>query len=647
MGHFRFLLNTSLRTKVLVPVIACMVALSATTVIVVKQRLTQQFEQQAGEALTTANAEFLNLQQTRSEDLLLRFHNLPNEPRYRAAFQLGDPATLRQPLTDLLTEQDSDIVFYTTAAKQVLDTEERDPAISAPAFQAAAAPAIARALTGHAAVDTVSVSEHLYHVVCIPVNVSGQPIGVLTLGLEIGNSEAQKFSQLARSQIALLAGGHVVASTLSGAGANAEIANIYGTLRSDDTTSGRPQLQQVFWGGEHYFGMAGTFKSLTSDKTLGYVLLSSYEQSLYAMRQTKELLLLASMCALLISGAVVWWVIRKTTQPLLDLRESVEAVGRGDLSRRLSIKYQDECGKLAGVYNRMADNLKESRDQLEKAHAELVESSRLAGMAEIASGVMHNVNNVLTSINIASSLVTESVKHSKAINLVKVVGLLREHEGDLGQFLTQDPKGKQAYSYLGALSEHLLQEQQALLKELTQIQQGTRHIEEIVRAQQNFSKLSGVVETLKVADVIGDALKMSVTGKNGIRIVKEVPEEMTVTVEKHKVLQILVNLMRNAKQACDASAADVKTLTIRATNGGEFVHLAVSDNGMGIDPANMSRIFSHGFTTKKDGHGFGLHSSAAAAKQLGGLLRVNSDGVGKGATFTLDLPVKPAPAQQN
>jgi signal transduction histidine kinase len=634
---------------VLVPVIACMVALIATTVLVVDQRVTRQFERQARETLTIANAEFLNLEQTRSEDLVLRFHNLPNEPRYRAAFQLGDPATLRQPLTDLLAEQDADVVFYTTAAKQILATEQRDSAISSPAFQTAAAPAMQQALTGRAAVDTVFVGEHLYHVVCIPVKVSGQPIGALTLGLEIGKAEAEKISQLTRSEIALLADGHVVTSTISGAGANAEIADIYRTLRKDkaDSGSGSLHIEPVFWGGDHYFEMAGTFKSLTSDKALGYVLLSSYDTPLYAARQTKQLLLIVSVFAIFIGVTIVWWVIRKTTQPLLDLKESVEAVGRGDLSRRVSIKYHDECGELAAVYNRMAENLKESRDQLEKAHAELLESSRLAGMAEIAAGVMHNVNNVLTSINIASSLLTESVKHSKAANLGKVVSLLREHEANLGQFLTQDPKGQQAYSYLGALSEHLVQEQQALLKELGQIQQGTKHIEEIVHAQQNLARISGVVETLKVTDVISDALKMSVTEKNGINIVKEVPENMTVTVEKHKVLQILVNLMRNAKQACDAVPGEMKTLTIRATNGGEFVHLAVSDTGMGIDPANLPRIFAHGFTTKKDGHGFGLHSSAAAAKQLGGALRVTSDGPGKGATFTLDLPLKPATAQQN
>ncbi len=642
MNRLRFLLNTSLRIKVLVPVIACMVALIATTVFVVNHRVTAQFEQQAKETLATADAEFLNLQKTRAEDLLLRFRNLPNEPRYRAAFQLGDPPTLHQPLVDLVGEQGADIVFYANHAKRVLASEKRDPAISSAAFETAAGPATEQALAGEPTVDTVFAGERLFHIVSIPVYVEHELIGVLTLGLETGNSEAQKFSQLTHSQITLLAGGRVVASTLPGPEAQEQIANIYATLRADKASRSSPPLKRAFLDGGHYFVMAGNFESLASDKTLGYVLLSSYEQPLYALQQTQRLLLIASLCAIFLGSAVIWWVIRKITQPLRDLRDSVEAVGRGDLSRRLTLKYQDECGELAEVYNRMADNLKQSREELDKTHAELMESSRLAGMAEIASGVIHNVRNVLTSINIASSLVTESVKNSKAVNLKKIVALLREHEVNLGEFLTKDPKGQQAMIYLGALSEHLVQEQEKLIKELGMIQEGTKHIEDIVRAQQSYARVSGFTETLKVGDVIQDALKMSVPSKGSVQIVKEIPEDLVVTVERHKMLQILVNLMRNAKQACDGSPDDAKRLTIRATNGDDFIHVAVSDTGMGIDPKNLDRIFSHGFTTKKDGHGFGLHSSAAAARQLGGALRVSSEGVGKGATFTLDLPVKPA-----
>ncbi len=118
-----------------------------------------------------------------------------------------------------------------------------------------------------------------------------------------------------------------------------------------------------------------------------------------------------------------------------------------------------------------------------------------------------------------------------------------------------------------------------------------------------------------------------------------------MTTEKHKVLQILVNLMRNAKYACDESGRNDKRLTVRLTNGDDRVRISVIDNGVGIPAENLTRIFNHGYTTRKDGHGFGLHSAALAARELGGALQVRSQGAGFGATFTLELPVHPPAAR--
>ena len=106
------------------------------------------------------------------------------------------------------------------------------------------------------------------------------------------------------------------------------------------------------------------------------------------------------------------------------------------------------------------------------------------------------------------------------------------------------------------------------------------------------------------------------------------------------MLQILINLLRNAKYACEASGKSDKQIVVRIANHAGGVQIAVTDNGVGIQPDHMTRIFSHGFTTKKNGHGFGLHSGALAARELGGALRVASDGPGQGATFTLELPQK-------
>lgn len=283
---------------------------------------------------------------------------------------------------------------------------------------------------------------------------------------------------------------------------------------------------------------------------------------------------------------------------------------------------------------------KQAEAELALTHRELLEKSRLAGMAEVATGVLHNVGNVLTSVNVASSCLADSLRNSKAVNLVKVVTLLREHAEDLGDYLTRDPRGMKLPGYLAQLADHLAGEQATALIELAQLQKNIGHIKDIVNMQQGFAKVSGLVETLPAADLMHEALRMNTSSlsRHDITVIREFDDVPAVTVERPKVLQILINLMHNAKHACDDSGRLDKRLTLRLTSDAWHVFLSVGDNGVGIGPENLTRIFAHGFTTKKSGHGFGLHSGALAAREMGGALSVHSDGPGHGATFTLALP---------
>jgi C4-dicarboxylate-specific signal transduction histidine kinase len=146
--------------------------------------------------------------------------------------------------------------------------------------------------------------------------------------------------------------------------------------------------------------------------------------------------------------------------------------------------------------------------------------------------------------------------------------------------------------------------------------------------------------------MVDDALRIEGPGLDrcSVAVERDFEPLPAILVEKHNVLQILLNLLRNAKQAMEeAQAAPDRRirLRIRKLDGGRL-SLAVEDNGVGIAPENLTRIFRHGFTTKADGHGFGLHSAALAAGQMGGSLRAESEGPGRGATFTLELPLKEA-----
>jgi PAS domain S-box-containing protein len=284
---------------------------------------------------------------------------------------------------------------------------------------------------------------------------------------------------------------------------------------------------------------------------------------------------------------------------------------------------------------------KQAEAQLRETHKQLLSLSHQAGMAEIATNMLHDVNNVLCSVNVASSMLAKSLRNSKAASLSKVVKLLHEHEGDLGAFLTSDPRGKELPGYLATLAGELIREQTAALKDLDDLQKNIEHIKHVVTVQQSLAKVPDSAEIVEIREVVEEALRMDGAAFNhhGVEIVREFVFVEPVAVVRHKVLQILLNLVCNAKQACIESGGGNKQLTVRVYNGDGRIKIAVKDNGNGIAPENLSRIFKRGFTTKKHGHGFGLHSSATAAKEIGGSLSVHSEGVGQGATFTLELPV--------
>lgn len=187
-----------------------------------------------------------------------------------------------------------------------------------------------------------------------------------------------------------------------------------------------------------------------------------------------------------------------------------------------------------------------------------------------------------------------------------------------------------------------------MLKELDSLGQSVEHVKTIIAMQQNYAKVTGIHETMSVVDVVEDALRLNAISftRHEIRVKREFEAKPTATLERHKVMQILVNLLTNAKHALDKPEVKDKTLTVRiALNGNDLVRISVEDTGSGISPESMARLFQHGFTTKPEGHGFGLHHGALAAKEMGGSLTARSDGLGKGATFTLEIPMRPSEAK--
>jgi len=283
---------------------------------------------------------------------------------------------------------------------------------------------------------------------------------------------------------------------------------------------------------------------------------------------------------------------------------------------------------------------KRAQIETQNLHQQLVESSRLAGMAEIATNVLHNVGNALNSVNISTDLIVEGVRKSSASSLARISALLQEHARDLGEFIMHDPNGRHVPAHLARLSEHLLAEQAIITRELESLRRNVEHIKDVVAMQQNYALVGGVKEKTDLIGLVEDSLRLNEDAlrRHGVEVIRELEDVPPMIVEKHKILQILVNLVRNAKYACDESGRADRHLTVRLANGDGRLRISVIDDGIGIPPENLTRIFNHGFTTRKGGHGFGLHSSALAAREMGGSLTVQSDGPGQGAAFTLELP---------
>jgi len=285
-------------------------------------------------------------------------------------------------------------------------------------------------------------------------------------------------------------------------------------------------------------------------------------------------------------------------------------------------------------------------EQLDKLNRQLIDTSRSSGMADVATGVLHNVGNVLNSVSVSATLVGERLRRSKVVNLQRATAMLRDKNGRLAEFLTTDPKGKLLPEYLGTVAEQLTAEQTELIAEMDSVGQHIEHIREIVTMQQNYAKVSGAYENLSPVELVEDALRLNLAAfeRHHIELIREFAENLPkVCVDRHKFLQVFINLLRNAKHAMEHVDEHERLMTIRVSQASaNQVKVVVSDNGIGIPPENLTKIFNHGFTTKKDGHGFGLHSGANAAKEMGGSLTGHSDGPGQGAEFTLLLPTTSA-----
>lgn len=594
----------SLQAKVLVTVLALLVLLPAATLWIVDRRISLQTREDAGRALVTARAVFLQSLNNRSDGLVSRYRNVVNDSRFQQVMRLNDAATMRAHLRELLDEfsDDTEALAFVAPDEKFLSGARRDASVSLEELARASLPIVRSAVAGKVGSSTLVVGGHVLNAVAIPAVAPERGLaGVLVVGVLL---EEPALAQLKppQTEVALLVNNAVVLSTLKNTATEAvQLVETPTAL----VAGARPDpagIREVVIAREHYLALAGEYGRDASEAGFRFVLLASYEQQLSTLRETRLTLIGLSLVGILISAGVVWLFVSRITQPLRELRDSAEAVGRGDFSRRIDRFSNDECGELAVAFNQMTSNLQASRAELESAmqtvkstQEQLIQSEKLSAVGQFVAGVAHELNNPLTA----------------------VIGF-----SELLQSMDTDAK----------VTGHL-----------DRIAKSAHRCHKIVHSLLSFARqeaperklvaLHTIVE--EVLEIMAYDLRTS-----NVTIVKEFAASLPpIMADPHQLQQVFVNILGNARQAIEPIQREGQII-VRTHSENGWVTIEFQDNGPGIRPEHLARIFDPFFTTKPAGKGtgLGLSLSYGLIQEHGGRISARSE-LGHGAAFIIELPV--------
>ncbi|RAP35973.1 hypothetical protein B1207_10370 [Legionella quinlivanii] len=359
------------------------------------------------------------------------------------------------------------------------------------------------------------------------------------------------------------------------------------------------------------------------------------EKTITASTALFNLLLILNGIIILITLGLSIFLANLISKPIIKLSYFAGKIDYDHLAPMLPILTRDEIGELQSHLNEMVM-------KLDRAKTRLIETSRSAGVAEIATSILHNVGNVLNSVNTSVAMLSEAAQHSYVVQLPKLLSILEENLDHLDVYLKDDERGKLFMPYFKKLIEQLESEKVKMSEELNQLNNNLTHVNQVIAMQQSSGQASSEIkETIDLEELIEDILLLYANRlrKASINVERQYNNISPIISVRTKIQQIMINLIKNAIDALILGEQHEKRLIIKVeTTSPSLVCITIRDNGIGIQKDDLTRIFSFGFTTKKEGHGYGLHNCALLACELGGELRVQSKGSGQGSSFTLEIP---------
>ena len=349
------------------------------------------------------------------------------------------------------------------------------------------------------------------------------------------------------------------------------------------------------------------------------------------------------------STLLLWlWISALVSKPISMLANQSRIKDESLRDFKVSSSAPNEVKQLAASLSELITDLEyqigeHKKTQIERArlHRGLMDASRRAGMADVASEVLHNVGNVLNSINVSATVMNSSLKDSLLPKLVVANQQFAEHQSDYGSYLDEDDRGKHFPAALDYMVKELVNEQNVNLGETEQLLKNVSHVRHVIQGQLSLSRDEGVIETFCLSELLVQCVSINDGKANRVKATVNVdcPETLNLVTDRHKLQQILINLISNALDAIHQHAPTGGCVEVVAYRKSGDVEIVVTDNGIGITTEDLSKVFSQGFTTKEDGYGFGLHSCAMTAQVIGGNLNVTSKGAGQGASFQLEIPM--------
>jgi len=600
----------SLQAKVLITVLALLVLLPAVTLWVVDRQITRQTREDAGRALRTARAVFLQSLGNRNDGLVSRYRNVVNDARFtltlRNVAAKDRAANLKSLLAELLKEfsDDTEVLLIVTPEGNELCGVQREGALSLDALMHLTSPTVRAALAGEVAATTICLGNHVLNVVSVPVVLpekAGQVEYALVVGTRLDEAGLRLLTP-PRTHVALVANETVLLSTLKGPATDAALLDL--PSLAVDTAPGveGAEVREGLINDEHFLTLGGDYGRTAPRQGFQFVLLSSFEAQLSTLRQARLTLVGLSLAGIVISAVVVWVFVRRITAPLRALRDSAEAVGRGDFSRRIEQFSNDECGELAVAFNQMTTNLQTSRAELERAmqtvkstQEQLIQSEKLSAVGQFVAGVAHELNNPLTA----------------------VIGF-----SELLQSMEADEKTR---------------------GHLDRIAKSAHRCHKIVHSLLSFARQEAPERKLialhTVIDEVLEIMAYDLRTSN-VTVVREFAASVPpIMADPHQLQQVFVNILGNARQAIEPFQREGR-IVVRTRVEEGWVTIEFQDNGPGIRPEHLARIFDPFFTTKPAGKGtgLGLSLSYGLIQEHGGRITARSE-LGQGATFVIELPV--------